>query len=137
MSNEEYLEFDFDGFREALGEYWSHKRSCKTLCWYLHDRDDGILDIEVCPPKQEIYGGPDDGEIQGVPFEFNLGDFFQEDDLEVVEFGAFSENPSVFVTGKYKDAPFMLRIYLTPQSDAVYEKFNTLNGEATPLEQRK
>ena len=126
--------FDFDAFRATFAPHWVHDRDSNRLAWHVQNRGDGIFTIEVSPPCQEMFGGPKDGEVHEVPFEVFLKDFLENPDLDIEEHGAISMNPSIFVKGTFKNAPFLLRIYLTPQTVDVYETFNTYTGKAIDRE---
>jgi hypothetical protein len=126
--------FDFDAFRATFAPHWVHDRDSNRLGWHVQNRGDGIFTIEVSPPRQEMFGGPKDGEVHDVPFEFFLKDFLENPDLDIEEHGAISMNPSIFVKGTFKEAPFLLRIYLTPQTVDVYETLNTYTGKAIDRE---
>ena len=94
--------FDFDAFRATFAPHWVHDRDSNRLAWHVQNRGDGIFWVEVSPPCQEMFGGPKDGEVHDVPFEFFLKDFLENPDLDIEEHGAISMNPSIFVKGTFK-----------------------------------
>ena len=117
-------EFDIEAFREAIGPHWMYHQLCNSMNWAVLSRDDLVTHIEIAPPLQSIYSGPDCGKIVWSPFEFDVFAFLGEagiDDIEKVGVVTFSEQdghcPFIGIIASFRGKPFSLRIHLEPQPE--------------------
>jgi len=139
-------EFDIESFRDVIRSHWVYHGMCNMMNWSVFTRDDLVTQIEIGPPLQTVYSGPDDGKIVWSPFEFDVLGFLGEegiDDIEkcgVVTFSAQDNHaPFIGIVGSYRGKPFALRIHLEPDPtteplevvDRIRNEVRTISGEVT------
>ena len=131
------MDFDEDGFRQAVEKHWHHRFICNHIHWSCRQLPDeqGYF-IEVAPVIQEVYGGENDGGKTWTAFVFDLHGFLNESGVIVEK--AFStshhlENntvPYLGVEGTYRNVPFIMQLLLEPIPDSKpVEIIDTLNEE--------
>ena len=135
-------EFDIAAFEQAVERHWKHHATCHQLFWSVHERDDGISQIEVAPIYQEVFGNKDDGMKVWTGFEFDLGGFLAEPGVDVEEFGALSYcaecSPTPFIgfRGTYRGPAFVMKLHLEPIPDTEpREVLDTLKREVRAIEE--
>jgi hypothetical protein len=113
--------FEIESFRDVVRSHWVYHGLCNMMNWSVFQREDEVTQIEVCPPYQIVYGGPDDGRKVWTPFQFQVLDFLNEADLdEVQECGVMTyslqdgHGPFIGIVGSYRGKQFALRIHLEP-----------------------
>ncbi len=58
-------DFDIESFRDVVRSHWVYHGQCNLMNWSVFAREDGVIQIEICPPFQIVYGGSDDGKKSG------------------------------------------------------------------------
>jgi len=112
-------EFDIESFRDIIRPHWIYHGQCKLINWSVFKRDDEVTQVEIAPPFQIVYGGPEDGKKVWSPFQFHVLDFLNELD-EVQECGAMTyslqdnHGPFIGIVGSYRGKKFAMRIHLEP-----------------------
>jgi hypothetical protein len=113
-------EFDIESFRDVIRSHWVYHGMCNMMNWSVFTRDDWVTQIEIAPPYQIVYGGPEDGKKVWTPFEFDIGILNEPDFDEVRESGVVTysvqdnHGPFIAIVGNYRGKPFALRIHLEP-----------------------
>ena len=52
-------EFDIESFRDVIRSHWVYHGMCNMMNWAVFTRDDLVTQIEIAPPYQIVYGGPE------------------------------------------------------------------------------
>lgn len=138
-------DFDIESFRDVVRSHWVYHGQCNLMNWSVTHRDDGVTQIEICPPFQIVYGGPDDGKMVWTPFQFQVLDFLSEADVdEVQECGVMTyslqdgHGPFIGIVGSYRGKQFAMRIHLEPDPttepleliDRIKNEVRAISGEA-------
>jgi hypothetical protein len=131
------MDFNEDGFRQAVERHWHHRRRSNHIHWScrLQPDEQGCF-IETAPVIQEIYAGEHDGAVTFAAFMFDLDEFFKESGL-VVETSYLTSlhvddgTPPYFaIEGTYWNVPFILKMQLEPMSESEpVEVIDMLNEE--------
>jgi hypothetical protein len=113
--------FEIDDFRDLIGSCWIYHGLCNRMNWSVTHRDDGVTQVEIAPPFQIVYGGPEDGKKVWTPFQFHVLDFLNDADVgEVEECGVMTyslqdnHEPFFLIVGSYRGKKFAMRIHLEP-----------------------
>lgn len=136
-------EFDIESFRNVVRSHWIYLGRGNIANWAIHKRDDNVWQIGAAPVFQEVYGGSDDGRLVWSAYEFDIGGFLTEPDIEVDECGAMSYEqatntlPFVGFVGSYKGLPFAFQLNLEPIPDTepsevldtIQDEVRAINGE--------
>jgi len=141
MNNYEFdtCEFDIESFRTAVISRWKYLSKGTVSNWAFYKRDDNVWQIGAAPVFQEVYGGEDDGKRVWSAFQFDLGEFITEPELEIDECGAMSfeqatnTRPFIVFIGSYKRQPFVFQLNLEPIPDTpAFEILDTINDIVRP-----
>jgi hypothetical protein len=135
--------FDIESFRDVIHPHWTYHSLCQSLNWAMFAREDGSTQIEICPPYQLVYGGPDDGKMISAPFEFDIFGFLGEEGIEEIEkvgVVSYSEQgshgPFLGIVGSFRGKPFSLRIHLEPQPETdPHEIVDRIKNEVRKIEE--
>ena len=133
-------EFDIESFQNVVRSHWTYLSKGNISNWAIHKRDDNVWQIGSAPVFQEVYGGTDDGKRVWSAFEFDIGGFLVESDVELDECGAMSfeqatnTRPFIGFVGTYKDKPFAFQLHLEPIPDTEpWEILDTIKDEVRPI----
>ena len=138
------MDFDEDGFRQAVEKHWHHKFRCHHIHWSCRPQPDeqGFF-IEAAPVIQEIYGGENDGCITYTAFTFDFDGFFHEMGVGIEKSFLASHHlendtpPYLAVEGTYWDVPFIMQLQLEPMADSEpVEVIDMLNEELRDKERQ-
>ena len=128
-------QFDEAGFRETVARHWQYHRPCRNRLWATEQLENDVMQVEVSPCYQEVFGGVVDGLRVWSGFSMNLTDFFAEPDVEVSEVGFRSHCsecttiPFIGIRGTFKRKAFVAMIHLEPVESEPVEVIDTTTHE--------
>lgn len=134
------LEFSEADLLTTVKRYWRYRAMSEQLHWSSHMQDDdGVLEIDVAPVFQEVFGGEDDGKTTWADFEFDVLGFSSEvDRSEVVALGESEEHSLksfIGIRGAFHGQRFLLRLHLAPlENTDIREIYDSINNTVRPIE---
>lgn len=117
--------FEIEAFRDVVRSHWVYHGICNLMNWSVFKNSDGVWQIEIAPPFQIVYAGPDDGKTVWTPFEFDIAGFLKDPDVDFHECGVMTRSevnntqPFLGIIGTYQGKEFAMRIHLEPDPETL------------------